>query len=40
MFKNLNEHDDNDLKKQNHEKRTDIIYKEKQNENNDERVNN
>jgi len=32
MFKNLNEHDDNDLKKQIHEKRTDIIYKEKQNE--------
>ena len=31
MFKNLNEHDDNDLKKQIHEKRTDI-YKENQNE--------
>lgn len=28
------------IKKQNHEKKTDIIYKEKQNENKDERFNN
>ena len=28
------------IKKQNHEKGTDIIYKEKQNENKDERFNN